>query len=404
MARLVSILLINTWTDAYFRGYLQVNLYSAESGEHLVGYQLTSSGSARHMTGVKFTCDGRRILAATNAKRMTVLDVDRAEQIQCFDNCAFNARERIPLATDPTCPHLAVCVCVNGKGLTLFDLRMPLPLDFVLDLHSSTIRDITFIDSSWPFVRSHQSALVSLSADGVCKVTTLDGRTLDCIEVGHPAYSIAVTPEPYKGKKASSSRSSRSNSSLVTSSQSNEEDDDWRFASLMMIGGQCMSRYRPDNACIERQEVLKGVKELWSARSGNNSKNTSAGPSPPTTPMVMESCPSTPTNSSNSFSCSNVCPVVRTTSSACHITRLRYTSSGGILYASTNTGVVKRFRRYPDGEHVFLGDVLEHKGPVYDMDISSYDEYLITASKDRHVGLVCLGAPNHGSTGRVDMT
>ena len=377
------------------------------------------------MTGVKFTCDGRRILAATNAKRMTVLDVDRAEQIQCFDNCAVNARDRIPLATDPVCPHLAVCVCVNGKGLTLFDLRMPLPLDFVLDLHSSPIRDISFLDNSWPFLRSHQSGLVSLSADGVCKVTTLDGRTLHCFEVGHASHCIAVTPESFGGVGRSSSisqslgglscvgsagtsvsSSSRFTTSRLSSLNSIPGSLGQKFASLMIIGGPCLSRYRPDTGLIERQEVLKGIKSNWEVdvnASASAANNLSVeGPSPPLTPTVV-SCPSTPTNTPSSCSPHSSSPSL-TSSAASHITRLKYTSNGSLLYASTNTGVVKRYRRYPDGQHKFLGDVMHHKGVIYDMDISPFDEYLITASKDRHVGLLCLGSPNHGWTGFCQLT
>ncbi|GFY31816.1 WD_REPEATS_REGION domain-containing protein [Trichonephila clavipes] len=111
---------------------------------------------------------------------------------------SFSGTDRTGLAADPVCPNMAVCSCVNGKGLTLFDLRMPLPLDFVYDLHPNIVRDITFVHNSWPFVRSQQSAILSLSTDGVCKVTTLDGRYLHCFEVDHVANSIAPTPENYR--------------------------------------------------------------------------------------------------------------------------------------------------------------------------------------------------------------
>ena len=44
----------------------------------------------------------------------------------------YNGRDRTALAVNShSGPNLAVCACVNGKGLALFDLRMPLPLDFV---------------------------------------------------------------------------------------------------------------------------------------------------------------------------------------------------------------------------------------------------------------------------------
>jgi len=51
-----------------------------------------------------------------------------------YDNCAASGRDRTGLATDPRSPNIAVSVAVNGKGLTLLDLRMPLPLDYVYDV------------------------------------------------------------------------------------------------------------------------------------------------------------------------------------------------------------------------------------------------------------------------------
>ena len=63
-----------------------------------------------------------------------MVDVERGEQLLAYDNCAFSGRDRTGLAADPVCPNMAVSVAVNGKGLTLLDLRMPLPLDFVYDV------------------------------------------------------------------------------------------------------------------------------------------------------------------------------------------------------------------------------------------------------------------------------
>jgi hypothetical protein len=67
-------------------------------------------------------------------RRVAVVDVERGDQLLAYDNCAFNGRDRTGLATDPVCPNMAVSVAVNGKGLTLLDLRMPLPLDFLYDV------------------------------------------------------------------------------------------------------------------------------------------------------------------------------------------------------------------------------------------------------------------------------
>lgn len=77
-----------------------------------------------------------QILATTTARRLAVVDVERGEQLVAYDNCTFSGRDRTGLAADPNCPHMAVSVCVNGKGLTLLDLRMPLPLDFVYDVRA----------------------------------------------------------------------------------------------------------------------------------------------------------------------------------------------------------------------------------------------------------------------------
>lgn len=63
-----------------------------------------------------------------------MVDVERGEVLLKYDNCAYSGRDRTGLATHPACPNMAVCVAVNGNGLTLLDLRMPLPLDFFYDV------------------------------------------------------------------------------------------------------------------------------------------------------------------------------------------------------------------------------------------------------------------------------
>ncbi|XP_037503202.1 uncharacterized protein LOC119378002 isoform X2 [Rhipicephalus sanguineus] len=294
----------------------KVNLYTAQHMELLMCYQIASMGMTRNINAVRFTSDGSRILAATTARRLAVIDVERGEQVMTYDNCAYDTKDRASLAADPICPNMAVCSSANGKGLTLFDLRMPLPLDFVYDLHDNAIRDLLFLHSSWPFVRSHQSTVLSLSADGVCKVTTLDGRYLHGFEVGHGANSVAATPEAYGSAAA--------------------EDG---FRSVLLVGGDTVSGYVPDIGVQERL-CEHGKNSVW---------------------------------------------------------KLRYTSNGGLLYTACNGGIVRRYRRYPD-QHKFLGEVLWHEANIQDMDLSLYDDYLITASKDRSVGVLPLGPPNHGWT------
>jgi len=97
-------------------------------------YLSLSLYSARSITGIKFTCDGRTILTVATSRRVTVVDVERGDQILCYENCAFNGKDRVPLVTDPSCPYLAICSGVNGKGFTLLDLRMPIPFDCVYDV------------------------------------------------------------------------------------------------------------------------------------------------------------------------------------------------------------------------------------------------------------------------------
>lgn len=279
------------------------------------------------------------------------MDVERGEQIQSYENSAFSGRDNgrgIPMACDPRSPHMAVCCSINGKGLTSFDLRMPLPLDFVQDLHSSFIRDITFLHPSWPFIKSghhSQTQLVTLSHEGVVKVTTVDGRNLHCFEVGHLSNCIAVTPEDF-------------NSS-----------GDSGFSSLMMIGGDTMSRYKPDVPVVELQEPVKDKCSSFTGSNRNYHTTHSHIPSG-------------------------------------NIWKMRYTSCGSMLYTATDSGVVKRYRRFPDGQHKYLGDVFCHKGDmdIFDMDISPLDEFLVTASKDKTVGLLCMGAPSHGFTGFTELT
>ena len=70
----------------------------------------------------------------TTTRRLSVLDVERGHLVSSYENCAYNGRDRAALAVDPASPHMAVCAYVNGKGLTMFDLRMPLPLNFFFDV------------------------------------------------------------------------------------------------------------------------------------------------------------------------------------------------------------------------------------------------------------------------------
>ncbi|XP_012265167.1 uncharacterized protein LOC105691339 isoform X1 [Athalia rosae] len=295
----------------------KVNLYSALRMEFLMCYQITRMTLAKNVNAVRFTSDGSRILAATTARRLVVVDVERGEQLLAYDNCAFSGRDRTGLATDPSGPNMAVAVFVNGKGLTLLDLRMPLPLDYIYDLHGSVIRDVCFLHSSWPW----QSSILTGGTDGTCKISSIDGRVLHAYQTGHTVNSVCVTPERF-------TRGS--------------EDE---FYSLIMSGGDLISAYVPDTGI---QEHLKEHKDfpVW---------------------------------------------------------KLRYTSNGSTLYSACDGGILRRYRRYPD-HHEFLGEVYRHKGDIQDFDLSPYDDYIVTASKDQSVGVLLLGPPNHGFTEYMELT
>ncbi|KAK7789973.1 hypothetical protein R5R35_008499 [Gryllus longicercus] len=299
----------------------KVNLYSALRMELLMCYPIATLTLARNVNAVRFTSDGTRILAATTARRLAVVDVERGEQLLAYDNCAFNGRDRTALAADPIRPNMAVSVAVNGKGLTLLDLRMPLPLDFVYDLHGSVIKDLVFLHPSWPWARGQEGTLLTAGGDGTCKVSALDGRVLHTFEAGHQVNTICPTPEPYNlGAKDG-------------------------FYSVIMSGGDMVSSYVPDTGI---QENLKEHKDM-------------------------------------------------------QVWKLRYTSNGSQLFSVCDAGIVRRYRRYPD-HHEYLGEVYRHKGEIQDLDISPYDEYIVTASKDRSVGVLRLGAPSHGWTEYSELT
>lgn len=251
-----------------------------------------------------------------------MIDAERGELICSYDNCAYSGRDRAPLASDPQNPHMAICGCTNGKGLITFDLRKQQPAHFALNVHSSLIRDIIYLDQSWPFGESHQSTVVSLSLDGVCKIRTVDDHVLQVFDVKHRSNCITATPNVY--------------------SMSDQEG----FESIMMIGGDCLSRYRPA--------------------------------------------------SHDSYRLHTYAPNEKP------IHKLKYTSNGHLLYAISSGGQVRRYRRIGN-EHLLLGEVYSHNDEVLDMDISPNDEYIVTASRDGHVGLLCLGAPSFGWTGYMQL-
>lgn len=84
------------------------------------------------------------------------------------------------------------------------------------------------------------------------------------------------------------------------------------------------------------------------------------------------------------------------------IQKLKYTSNGHLLYTIASEGHVRRYRRRRN-YHDYIGEVYSHDDEVIDMDISPNDEYIVTASRDGSVGLMCLGAPSYGWTGYMQL-
>jgi WD40 repeat protein len=85
------------------------------------------------------------------------------------------------------------------------------------------------------------------------------------------------------------------------------------------------------------------------------------------------------------------------------IWKLKYTNDGNTCFCSDDSGYIRKYRRMNNQLH-YQGIVFQHKGDVQDLDISPYDEFLVTASKDKTVGLITLGSPNHGSTEYCELT
>lgn len=297
----------------------RVHLYSAQKASILQRYSITNSGFGRNTNAVRFNCDGRKVLATT-ASRLVVIDVESGSQNQTYENCSYSASGKTGLATDPSCWYSAVCVHQSGKGLTLIDLRIGVPVLFTCDLHCNIINDVVFLPKSWPWLPA-ETTILTASADGHSKVETFDGKTLVDISAGSTLTSIAPTPGSFDSMAKLG------------------------YSSVVMFGGTEVLGYIPD---VGIQESLR--------EHGSSVVN-----------------------------------------------KIRYTSNGSTLYTACGKGIVRRYRRYPTN-HVYMGEVFRHRSSVTDMDISPYDEYLVTTSSDRTVGCMKLGSPNHGMTEYFELT
>lgn len=564
-----------------------VCIYHAGRAELLSIFPVINSGVNRHVSTARFTCDGKKILAITTSRRLSVLDTERGMIINSYENCAFSGRERSALATDPLCSYNAVSTYVNGKGMTLYDLRMPLPMDFLFDFHQDPIRDIHYLNDSWPFNKTGSQSLLSLSSNGVVKISTIDGRLLYKFDFNHSANTVVATPEPFGSSaddgftsallaggtvissfapaprsnsptesnstepeivaihpntrranvirstssavsmepesmdaddsisvtsqptnqsnssetiystdgiifrsstpinvSSSSSSSSNSSNNIVGDSNNNNLNDENAIQNQLIrefVNFQqqyepqqtprvrhvpiTYPRYRSSDSAIPRTITIHHptfvtnngsvittnsytrsnlhqilamnfmpIRQQVIQQNHRSSRNSLAGTTAQRTQVSPSqiffhdrwdrATASLSTNGSSDLIGSNELSPIQHGSPQCpimfaqdgsiigestmkhpqQIWRLRYSSNGAILYACGDGGAIRRYRQYPEQQLTCLGEVFRHRGDVLDLDISPFDDYLVTASKDKTVGLICLGSPNHGWTEYYELT
>lgn len=364
----------------------------------------------REINGVKFTSDGRRIICALSSKKLAVLDVETGQATNCYDNCCFggNSRDfvRLPIATDTRSPFLAVSPYINNRGITIYDTRMPLVYDFICDVHTSDIRDIIFFDNSWPFVPKQHQGVACLASDGTCRIVSLDGKILHHFEIGHKANSMARTPESFDQMSKTEFKSA-----------------------ILAAGDRQLSCYTPEPSSYENMKMFSrtfglvnhsslstsfGIQEYLSHLhfglniSPNSTSNTLQSISNHHSSVSHPQHHHLTSTGSALFAQNSrrLSGLIKSTPLEDNISLLKYGTNGGLLYAIANSNqshCVQRFRRYPN-EHRLIDVLYSHKSEIYDMDISAYDEFIVTASRDRSVGVMCLGSPNHGSTSVSELT
>lgn len=75
-----------------------------------------------------------QVIATSVSRKVSIVDVERGTPVLAYDNCVSPGEGRQPLVMHPGQPYLAACITVNARGITLLDLRMPLPFDFIYDV------------------------------------------------------------------------------------------------------------------------------------------------------------------------------------------------------------------------------------------------------------------------------
>lgn len=67
----------------------------------------------------------------------------------------------------------------------------------MFQLHESQIRDVCFLNGSWPWARGHQTSILTAGYEGSIKICTLDGRVLHSFHAGHCVNTVCPTPETF---------------------------------------------------------------------------------------------------------------------------------------------------------------------------------------------------------------
>ncbi|KAB7506280.1 hypothetical protein Anas_05794 [Armadillidium nasatum] len=300
----------------------KVLLNSALTKKSIKGLSVASLNLTKRINGLAFVAGGEKLVVSSESRRMSLVDVERGEMFVFYENSVCSHSARQPVATHSDSPDLVACVTVNGKGITLFDLRMPLPLDFLVDLYDSSIGDLMFLDKSWPW-GSGQVSLLSGGGDHNVKITNFGGTTQLSLNTGMSVSALAYSPGRFG---ASNCRG---------------------YKSVILAAGDFISCHEPSLEEVKPSECFKNIN----------------GP----------------------------------------VLRAKYSCSGGLLYTASERGSICRFRRYPD-RHEALEELYSHDGPVTDFDISSYGEYIVSASLDGFIGLYSLGGPSHGNTQCWELT
>ena len=89
----------------------------------------------------------------------------------------------------PLSESILLCCASLGLNESIFN-------QICFQIHSGIIRDVVFLHESWPWCRG-QKTLLTVGSDGLCKVSTLDGRILHVLDTGQALNCVAPTPEMY---------------------------------------------------------------------------------------------------------------------------------------------------------------------------------------------------------------